>query len=248
MVGVGRSTYARGGARQRRGVRPNQGTIGQSNESMSFPRDQGRRVCKELENDSLDCSVHARRRVTEVRRGRSWVFGEVSAGSERLESFTGHRRSKPKGKRGLEATGVGWPRWPRLGQWWRAEESSPELRRGVWPARWGAPGEALKAQVGTTEGEGARRTWPNAGASARVLGERRRADQGRTRVRVYSARVLARVVIHPSLLSPWSVHKTFSPPYKLPILCGGHRILCNTPGVTITKTLACHHKHLHYLV
>jgi hypothetical protein len=116
MVGVGRSTYAGGGARQRRGVRPNQGTIGQSNESMSFPRDQGRRVCKELENDSLDCSVHARRRVTEVRRGRSWVFGEVSAGSERLESFTGHRRSKPKGKRGLEATGVGWPRWPRLGQ------------------------------------------------------------------------------------------------------------------------------------
>jgi hypothetical protein len=44
-------------------------------------------------------------------------------------------------------------------------------------------------------------------------------------VRVHSARVLARVVIHPSLLSPWSVHKTFSPPYKLPILCGGHRIL-----------------------
>ena len=56
------------------------------------------------------------------------------------------------------------------------------------------------------------------------LGERRRADQGRTRVRVHSARVLARVVIHPSLLLPWSVHKTSSPPYKLPILCGGHRI------------------------
>jgi hypothetical protein len=57
------------------------------------------------------------------------------------------------------------------------------------------------------------------------LGERRRADQGRTRVRVHSAQVLARVVIHPSLLLPWSVHKTSSPPYKLPILCGGHRIL-----------------------
>ena len=62
------------------------------------------------------------------------------------------------------------------------------------------------------------------GERARGLGERRRADQGRTRVRVHSARVLARVVIHPSLLSPWSVHKTSSPPYKLPILCGGHRI------------------------
>jgi hypothetical protein len=63
------------------------------------------------------------------------------------------------------------------------------------------------------------------GERARGLGERRRADQGQTRVPVRSAQVLARVVTHPSLLSPWSVHKTSSPPYKLPILCGGHRIL-----------------------
>jgi hypothetical protein len=51
-------------------------------------------------------------------------------------------------------------------------------------------------------------------------GERRRADQGQTRVPVRSAQVLARVVAHPSLLSPWSVHKTSSPPYRLPIMCG----------------------------
>jgi hypothetical protein len=63
------------------------------------------------------------------------------------------------------------------------------------------------------------------GERARGLGERRHADQGRTRVPVRSAQVLAHVVIHPSLLSPWSVHKTSSPPYKLPILCGVHRIL-----------------------
>jgi hypothetical protein len=63
------------------------------------------------------------------------------------------------------------------------------------------------------------------GERAHGLGERRRADQGRTRVHVRSAQVLARVVIHPSLFSPWLVHKTSSPPYKLPILCGGHRIL-----------------------
>jgi hypothetical protein len=44
--------------------------------------------------------------------------------------------------------------------------------------------------------------------------------QGRTRVHVRSAQVLAHVVIHSSLLSPWSVHKTSSPPYKLPILWG----------------------------
>jgi hypothetical protein len=63
------------------------------------------------------------------------------------------------------------------------------------------------------------------GERACGLGERQRADQGRTRVLVRSAQVLARVVIHLSLLSPWSVHKTSSPPYKLLILCGGHRIL-----------------------
>jgi hypothetical protein len=57
------------------------------------------------------------------------------------------------------------------------------------------------------------------------LGELGRADQGRTRVPVRSAQVLARVVTYLSLLWPWSVHKTSSPPYKLPILCGGHRIL-----------------------
>jgi hypothetical protein len=80
MVGVGRSTCAGGGAHRRRGVWPNQGTIVQSNGSVSFTRDQGRCVCKESENDSLDCSVHARRRATEVRRGRSWVSGEVLSG------------------------------------------------------------------------------------------------------------------------------------------------------------------------
>jgi hypothetical protein len=63
------------------------------------------------------------------------------------------------------------------------------------------------------------------GECACGLGEHWRADQGRTRVRVHSAQVPVRVVIHPSLLSPWSVHKTSSPPYKLLILCGGHRVL-----------------------
>jgi hypothetical protein len=40
------------------------------------------------------------------------------------------------------------------------------------------------------------------GERARGLGKRWRADQGRTRVPVRSAQVLARVVIHPSLLLP----------------------------------------------
>jgi hypothetical protein len=58
------------------------------------------------------------------------------------------------------------------------------------------------------------------GERASGLGERQRADQGQTRVRVHSARVLERVVIHPSLLLPWSVHKTSSPSYKLLIVWG----------------------------
>jgi hypothetical protein len=58
----------------------------------------------------------------------------------------------------------------------------------------------------------------------RTLG-RARARVGRTPACRPGSNTCTRVVIHPSLLSPWSVHKTSSPLYKLPILCGGHRIL-----------------------
>jgi hypothetical protein len=80
MVGVGRSTCAGGGARRRRGVRPIQGTIDQSNGSESFTRDQGRCVREELKNGSPVCSVYARRRAAEVRWGQSWPSGEVLSG------------------------------------------------------------------------------------------------------------------------------------------------------------------------
>jgi hypothetical protein len=63
MVGVGWSTCAGGGAQRRRRFRPNQGDTVQLNVLVSFTRDQGRRVCKESENDSPDCSVYARRRA-----------------------------------------------------------------------------------------------------------------------------------------------------------------------------------------
>jgi hypothetical protein len=109
MVGVGRSMCAGGGARRRRGVRPNQGTIGQSNGSVSFTRDQGRCVCKESENDSLDCSVYARRRATEVRRGRSWVSGEVMSGPSAWKAS----RATSKANRGA---GVAWTRLERAGR------------------------------------------------------------------------------------------------------------------------------------
>jgi hypothetical protein len=62
MGGVGRSACAGGGAHRRRGVRPIQGTIDQSNRSESFTRDQGRCVCEELKNGSPECPVYVRRR------------------------------------------------------------------------------------------------------------------------------------------------------------------------------------------
>jgi hypothetical protein len=80
MVGVGRSACAGGDARRRRGIRPTQGAIVQSNGSESFTGCLGRRGCKEFENGLPESSVHARRRATEVRRGRSRAFGEVLPG------------------------------------------------------------------------------------------------------------------------------------------------------------------------
>jgi hypothetical protein len=80
VVGVGRSTCAGGGAHQWRGIRPVHGAIIRLNGSGSFTRDQGRYAREEFENGSPDCSVYARPRATEVRRGRSRVYGEVLQG------------------------------------------------------------------------------------------------------------------------------------------------------------------------
>jgi hypothetical protein len=80
VVGVGRSTRASGGARRRRGIRPNQGGTVQLNGSGSFTRDQGSYAREEFENRSQDCSVYARPRATEVWRRQSWVSSEVLPG------------------------------------------------------------------------------------------------------------------------------------------------------------------------
>jgi hypothetical protein len=135
MVGVSRSTCSGGGALRRRGVRPNQGAIGQSNGSGSFTRDQGRHVCKESEKDSPDCSVYARRRATEVRRGRSWVFSEVLPGPSA-------RKASQATSEANRGAGAAWTRLERAGRGGQGfgggggrRKSSPELWRGVWPAR-----------------------------------------------------------------------------------------------------------------
>jgi hypothetical protein len=80
VVGVGRSACAGGGARRRRGIRPTHGAIIRLNRSGSFTRGQGRYVHEEFENGSPDCSVYARARATDVRRGQSWVSGVVLPG------------------------------------------------------------------------------------------------------------------------------------------------------------------------
>ena len=67
MAGVGRSTHAGGDARWRRGVRPGHGEIEQLDGSERFTGCQRRCGRKELVGDSLDSSVHVRRRKTEVR-------------------------------------------------------------------------------------------------------------------------------------------------------------------------------------
>jgi hypothetical protein len=101
VVRGGRSTRAGGGARRGQGIRPNQGAIDQLNGSGSFTRDQGRCEREEFENGSPDCSVYARPRVTEVRRGRSRVSGEVLSGPRAWEA----PRATGEANRG---TGAAW--------------------------------------------------------------------------------------------------------------------------------------------
>jgi hypothetical protein len=55
--------------------------------------------------------------------------------------------------------GVSWPRWPRLGQWWRTQESSLELMEGCLASegergvRWGAHGGGFKGAGKHDRGE-----------------------------------------------------------------------------------------------
>jgi hypothetical protein len=109
-VGVARSTCAGGGARRRRGVWPIQGTIDQSNGSESFTNDQGGCVREELKNGSLNCSVYTRRPAAEVRRGRSWLSGEVLPGPRAWEA------SQALGE-AIRAAGAAWkrPEWASHG-------------------------------------------------------------------------------------------------------------------------------------
>jgi hypothetical protein len=58
-------------------------------------------VREEFENGSPDCSVYARLRVTEVRRGRSWVSGEALLGprTSKASRATGRGSGSDGGRR-----------------------------------------------------------------------------------------------------------------------------------------------------
>jgi hypothetical protein len=157
----------------RRGVRPNQGTIGQLNGSGSITRDQGRCVCKEPENGSPDCSVYARPRETEVRRRWSWVSGEVLSGSSTWKS------SRVTSEANREA-GATWTRLERAGRGGRglgsgwgggaacSRRSPVNFILGKAWERAGRYGRCLGLLYRHSEGEGAQQTWPDTVASARA--------------------------------------------------------------------------------
>jgi hypothetical protein len=125
MVGVGRSTCAGGGARRRRGVRPIQGTIDQSNRSESFTRDQGRCVRKELKNGSPDCSIYARRRAGEVRQGRSWFSGEVLPGPRAEKASRALSEA-------IRAAGAAWKQLEWAGHGGRGSGGNGGRKRARW--------------------------------------------------------------------------------------------------------------------
>jgi hypothetical protein len=173
MVGVGRSTCAGGEARRRWGVRPNQGTIGQPNGSGSFTRDQGRRVCKESENGSLDCSVYARPRAIEVR----WWWSWVSVRSCRVRALGKLHGLLAKLTERPTQLGHDWSGLASMAEAWAvvagggaacSRRSPVNFDLGKAWERVGRYDRGLGLLYRHGEGEGARRTWQDAGASARA--------------------------------------------------------------------------------
>jgi hypothetical protein len=155
VVGVGQSTCAGGGARLRWGIWPAHDAIIQSNGSGSFTRDQGRYAREQFENGSPDCSVYARPRATEVRRGRSWVSGEVlpgprtwkaswATGEANRVAGTAWKWLGGAGRGGRGSGGDG--RWGRARRsWsscsgreaeWRADRCAPEVLIGALGHGW----------------------------------------------------------------------------------------------------------------
>jgi hypothetical protein len=116
MVGVGWSVCAAGDARRRRGIRPTHGAIGQLNGSDNFTRCYGRRGCKEFENGLPESSVHARRRATEVRRGRSRASSDVLPGPRTWKASRANGEANRR-------FGVAWARLEGAGHGGRGLES-----------------------------------------------------------------------------------------------------------------------------
>jgi hypothetical protein len=79
-------------------------------------------VHEEFENGSPDCSVYARLRAIEVRRGRSWVSGEALPGPRTWRAS----RATGEAKR---ATGAAWKWLEGAGRGGRGSDSDGRQRR-----------------------------------------------------------------------------------------------------------------------
>jgi hypothetical protein len=99
---------------------------------------------------------------------------------------TGYWRSYPSDWRGLEVAGGSWPRWPRLGRWWRAEQSSPEL--DFYLGAWGGVKSRPLCTRGTYR---LPRAWLGAGAR-----DRSRPCVARTQRAAMRGRALGHAIEH----------------------------------------------------
>jgi hypothetical protein len=80
-------------------------------------------VCEELKNGSPDCSVYACRRAAKVRRGRSWLFGEVLPGPRAWEA------SQALGE-AIRAAGMAWKRLEWAGHGGRGSSGVAGAKEG----------------------------------------------------------------------------------------------------------------------
>jgi hypothetical protein len=128
----------------------------------------------------------------------------------------------------MDAAGVSWPRWPRLGQWWRAEESSPKLREGCLASegehgvRWGTPrggfkgtsergrGEALTSAQGVRGRAPVRALAPGTASSTRQ--RRERSCSSVDWLQIFE-------------IMAWSRWEISSPDITLSFVCGGLQVL-----------------------
>jgi hypothetical protein len=171
MVGVGRSTCAGGGARRRRVFRPAHDVIVQLVSLGGLTRWHRGGTRKEFENGVETYPVHVHRWAEEVRRGWFGVSGEALPGlrawrASRVSSEANWTADADWG--GLGWAGHGSRKSGGLAGSGASCSSPANSGLGGTASVRGSMAEALGLHYRQDAGEGARRTWPCTGASARA--------------------------------------------------------------------------------